>query len=115
MQPSGENKRSQRRVEAAIPIQIRGVDAGGVEYDDVTTALEVSRRGLSFLTKHDLAIFATLTIVIPGLGHVRPSEGHADFFTEATVVRCIKEGEESYRIGIRFIGATLPIYSAEGI
>ena len=115
MEPSSVNKRSQRRVAVAIPVQVRGLDAAGLEYDDSTTALEVSRRGLSFLTKRNLAIFATLTVVIPGRGPVRPSEGHSDFFAEATVVRTVKEDEELYRVGVRFIGATLPMYSAESM
>jgi hypothetical protein len=115
MDPPSENKRSQRRVEAAIPIQVRGLDSEGFEYDDPATALEVSRRGLSFLTKHELALFATLTVVIPGRGPNRPSEGPTDFFTEATVVRSVKEDEEFFRVGVRFIGATLPMYSSEGM
>ena len=114
MDPSGQQKRSQPRVEAAIPIQVRGVDSAGLEYDDTVTALEVSRRGLSFLTNHDLAIFATLTVVIPGRGPMRPADGPTDFFAKAMVVRCVKEDEEYYRVGVRFMGATLPIYSSEG-
>ena len=114
MEPSNEDKRSQRRVEAAIPIQVRGLDTMGEEYDDSTTALEVSRRGLSFLTKRELAVFATLTVVIPGRGPLRSDEGPTDFFTEATVVRNVKEDEESYRVSVRFMGATLPMYSSEG-
>ena len=112
---SSEDKRSQRRVEAAVPIQVRGLDAAGDEYEDSTSALEVSRRGLSFLTKRELSIFAMLTIVIPGRGPVRPEEGPTDFFTEATIVRSVKEDEEFFRISVRFMGATLPMYSAEGI
>jgi len=113
MEPS-ENKRSQRRIEAAIAIRVQGVDSAGLAYDDTTTALEVSRRGLSFLTKRNLAVFATLTVVIPGRGPVRPAEGPSDFFAEATVVRSTKEDEEFYRVGVRFMGATLPMYSSEG-
>jgi hypothetical protein len=113
MEPS-ENKRSQRRIEAAIAIRVQGVDLAGLAYDDTTTALEVSRRGLSFLTKRNLAVFATLTVVIPGRGPVRPAEGPSDFFAEATVVRSTKEDEEFYRVGVRFMGATLPMYSSEG-
>ena len=114
MEEQGENKRSQRRVEAAIPIQVRGVDPAGGEWEDSTNAVEVSRRGLSFLTKRDLALFATLTVVIPGRGPARPEDGPSDFFAQATVVRSIKEDEdELFRVGVRFMGATLPIYSSE--
>jgi hypothetical protein len=109
-----ENHRSQRRVEAAVHIRVRGLDAAGQEYDDSTTALEVSRRGLSFLTKRELAICASLTVVIPGLGPSRPDEGPTDFFTEAIVVTSAKEDDDLYRVGIRFMGATLHLYSPEG-
>jgi hypothetical protein len=114
MEPSHENQRSQRRVEAAIPIRVRGQDAAGQEFEDSTTALEVSRRGLSFLTRRELPIFSNLTVVIPGLGPTRPDEGATDFFTEAAVVGSVKEDEGFYRVGVRFVGATLPMYSAEG-
>jgi hypothetical protein len=113
MESFGDEKRVQRRVEAAIAIRIQGVDSSGTAYDDVATALEVSRRGLSFLTQLDLALFATLTITIPGRGLMRQSKGPFDFFSEATVVRCRKEDDGLNRIGVRFIGDTLPMYSAE--
>jgi hypothetical protein len=113
-EPSKEDHRSQHRVEAAIPIRVRGLDAAGQEFEDSTTALEVSRRGLSFLTKHEVAIFANLTVVIPGRGPTRPDEGATDFFTEAAVVGIVKEDEGFCRVRVRFVGATLPMYSAEG-
>jgi hypothetical protein len=107
------DKRTQRRVEAAIPIRVRGVDTHGNEFEDLTTALEVSRRGLSFLTRHELAVLASLTVVIPGRGPSRPGQGPSDFFAEAAVARTVRETAELYRVGVRFVGATLPMYSAE--
>lgn len=113
MDSSGQDRRIQRRVEAAVAIQIQGVDSLGQAYVEETTALEVSRRGLSFLTRRELELFSTLMIVISGLGPARTAEGASDFFTEAAVVRSSKDGEGFNRIGVRFIGATLPMYSAE--
>jgi len=105
-------QRSQRRTESAVPVQIRGIDADGAEFDESTEAVEVSRRGLSLLTKRNLPLFTALTVVLPGRGTRRPGEGSADFFSNASVVRVIKEGDV-YRVGIRFIGATLTTYTAE--
>jgi hypothetical protein len=113
MEPPRESGRIQRRVEAAIAIRVQGLDSSGHAYDDATTAVEVSRRGLSFLTRHSLAVLAALTIVIPGLGPMRTGEGFTDFFTEAIIVRITKEDDGFYRVGVRFVGATLPMYSAE--
>jgi len=105
-------QRSQRRIHAAVPVQIRGVDARGEAFEESTEAVEVSRRGLSLLTKRDLPLYSSLTVVIPGLGPSRPGEGPTDFFSTAAVVRVEKEGE-TYRVSIRFVGATLSTYTAE--
>jgi len=107
-------QRSQRRVEATVPIQVHGVDAQGMEFEESTDALEVSRRGLSFSTERDLPVFTSLTVVIPGRGPVRPGEGPTDFFATAAVVRVQKQGEKS-RVSLRFVGATLPMYTSENL
>ncbi len=113
MATDGSERRTQRRVEAAVPVQIRGIDASGTAFEDNLDALDVSRRGLSVLMARDLPLYTSLSVVIPGRGPTRPGEGATDFFTAATVVRVQKE-ENFYRVGIRFIGATLPMYTSEG-
>lgn len=105
-------QRSQKRIQAAVPIQIRGADSNGETFEESTEALEVSRRGLSFLTKRDIPIYANLTVVIPGRGPIVPNEGPTDFFATATAVRVQKVGEMN-RVGIRFVGATLATYTPE--
>jgi hypothetical protein len=107
-----DERRRQRRVEAAIPVEVRGTDAQGAAFEDFAEAVDVSRRGLSILTKRDIPMFANLTVTIPGRGPHRPGEGPSDFFAEATVVRVAREGDLN-RLGIRFVGATLPMYTAE--
>ena len=107
-----EGQRSQRRTESAVPVQIRGTDEAGKAFEEFTEAIEVSRRGLSLLTKRNLPLFSSITVVLPGRGPRRPGEGPSDFFSNASVVRVIKQ-DDMYRVGIRFIGATLTTYSAE--
>src|SRR5713101_673164 len=110
----GSEQRSQRRIHAAIPVEIRGVDAGGENFQESTEAVEVSRRGLSVLTRRDLPLYTPLTVVIPGRGPTLPNQGPTDFFATATVVRVHKEGELN-RVSIRFVGATLATYTSESI
>jgi hypothetical protein len=107
-------QRSQRRFQASIPVEIRGVDARGEAFEESTEALEVSRRGLSILTRRELPLSASLTVVLPGRGPILPNEGSTDFFATATVVRVQKEGEMN-RVVIRFVGATLATYTPETI
>jgi hypothetical protein len=91
------------------------VDVHGIEFEDSAKALEVSRRGLSFLTQRELAVSATLTLLIPGRGPTLPGEGPGDFFAEAAVIRILPEKKRRYRVAVRFTGASLPMYSAENI
>ena len=105
-------QRAQHRIHSAVPVQIRGVDAQGESFEESTEAVEVSRRGLSVLTRRNLAELARLTVVLPGRGPLRPGEGPTDFFAEAAVVRVQNEGEFN-RVSIRFVGATLSTYTAE--
>jgi hypothetical protein len=108
---AGTERRAQKRVKTAIPIRVRGVDAKGTEFEDLAQTVEISRRGLSFLTDRELKTPATLTVQIPGRGPY--TAGRAiDFFSTAAVVRILKEAQ-SYRLSLRFIGATLNTYSAE--
>lgn len=113
METPQEHRRSQRRVETSLPIRVHGMDSAGQEFDDTTHAVDVSRRGLSFVTSHNVALFATLTIVIPGRGPIRPGEGPSDFLAEATVVRSARDEDGAFHVAIRFRGATLPMYSPE--
>lgn len=89
-----------------------GTDTHGESFRETTEALEVSRRGLSFLTRRDLAVYASLTVVIPGRGPVQPNVGPTDFYAPATVVRVQREGELN-RVSVRFMGATLSTYTSE--
>ena len=110
--PAGSERRAQRRLKTAIPIRVRGVDAQGTEFEVSTETVEVSRRGLSFLTELELKTPGTVTVVIPGRGPRHAGEGPTDFFSTAAVLSVLKEAD-SYRVILRFIGATLTTYSAE--
>lgn len=106
------NHRSQKRVQSAVPVRVSGKDARGEELEEFTDAVDVSRRGLSFLSKHDWEMLSMVNVVAPGRGPTRPGEGPADFYSQATVVRVTREGDVN-RVALRFVGATLPVYTSE--
>jgi hypothetical protein len=106
--------RAQHRIHAAVPLHVDGVDAHGESFSEATEAIEVSRRGLSFFTRRDLPELSKVTVTLPGRGPTRPGEGASDFFSEAAVVRVQKEGDLR-RVSVRFMGATLPTYTAETV
>ncbi len=112
MEKQIDDRRSQKRVEATLPVEIRGVDPQGVAFEEFSVAVDVSRRGLSVLMARDLQILSTVTVVIAGPGPVRSGQGPSDFFTDAIVVAVHRE-DDMNRVGLRFVGAALPIYTSE--
>ncbi len=106
------NQRMQRRVPVALPVRVSGRDKLGMEFDDSTEALDVSRRGLSFLTRRELGVLDKVNVILPGRGPSRPGEGPSDFYSEATVIRITPEGD-TFRVALRFMGATLAVYTSE--
>lgn len=113
MPESASNRRTQSRLAAAIRIRVQGIDSAGRAYADSTTALDVSRRGICFRVERELTVLSPVSVVIPGPGPRANVEPH--FFTEATVVRSIQETADSYRVAVRLMGATLPMYSSENV
>jgi hypothetical protein len=106
------NQRIQKRIQVSISVRVSGRDRLGTEFDESTEALDVSRRGLAFLTHRELGVLDKVNVILPGRGPSRSGEGPSDFYSEATVVRISPEGE-AYRVALRFVGATLPVYMAE--
>lgn len=107
-------RRAQKRFPVAIPVMVGGVDAQGINFVESTHANDVSRRGLSLLTSRDLPVRGTVTVIIPNRGPRRTDPDATHFFTCATVVGSHKEKGVN-RIALRFVGATLPMYSRENL
>ena len=112
MKYASKDRRSQRRIAAAVPVRIRGLYAAGEAFEEATQASNVSRRGFCFLTRQVIRLHSMFTVVFPGLGPSRDGRKAADFFARAIAVSIRKHGK-AHRIGMRLIGATLTIYSSE--
>ena len=64
--------------EAAVPIQARGSNAKGAQFQESREPLEVGRRSLSFVKHHELSLFPTPTVVVPGRAPTRRSAKNSD-------------------------------------
>ncbi len=106
----GIEQRKQRRLNVSMTTLIRGVDRFGVPFDESANSENVSRGGLMFATKRELAPGAELDITItrPPLGR----REQAPFFTTGKVVRVIPQGEE-FQIAVQFTGPQFRTYVGE--
>ena len=64
--------------ELAVPIQARGSNAKGAQFEESAKPLEVGWRSLSFVTHHALSLFPPPTVVVPGRDPVRRSAKNSD-------------------------------------
>ncbi len=97
----GIEQRRQSRLNVSMNALVKGVDRFGLPFDESTSSENISRGGLMFLTKRELAEGAELDITIP-----RPPLGRRDqapFFTTGKVIRSVREGDE-FRVAVNFTG-----------
>ena len=110
----GKERRIQQRTKAAISLEIDGTDENGESFKESVTALEVSRRGTSFLTGRSYPEDSQVSVTIPGRGPFRHQQGPTDFVARAVVVRVSRlEKEDRNRVSLRFLGSTFPTYTSE--
>jgi hypothetical protein len=102
-----QERRAQKRIPVSMLVMIQGVDAQGQTFAELARVNDVSRRGLSVLTQREIVLDASLTVAIPN----RRTAG-GNFSANATVIGVRKQGEFN-RVSLRFVGATLPLYSSE--
>lgn len=106
----GMEQRRQSRLNVSMDALVKGVDRFGVPFDERTSSENISRGGLAFVTKRELAEGGELDIAIP-----RPPMGRreqAPFITTGKVIRVIPLGEE-YRIAVEFTGPHFHTYMKE--
>src|SRR5258707_881575 len=58
-------QRSERRISVRLPLNVRGVDARGVTFEEETSSENLCRNGAAFVTRFDVAIGSDLEIRIP--------------------------------------------------
>jgi hypothetical protein len=106
----GIEQRKQTRLNVSMNALVKGVDRFGLPFDESTSAQNISRGGLMFVTKRELEPGAPLDITIP-----RPPLGRreqAPFFTTGQVVRIIPSGDE-FQVAVHFTGPQFRTYVGE--
>ena len=100
-------RRSSRRVKVTLPLNVRGTDSNGVEFDDSTDSYNLSRGGASFSTRRPLETGQTLDLSIPRPGETSPFE------TRGKVSRIIETGQHRWEVAVKFTGPRFQTYQSE--
>lgn len=100
-QPSGIERRREKRVQVRVPVEIRGTDRNGARFDETTTSENLCRGGVAFTLSRELDLGAMLDISIP-----LPrggQQGETDFATRGQV-RHVSLAGSSRVFGVAFTG-----------
>jgi hypothetical protein len=96
----------EKRVGLHLPVEVRGEDAGGLRFTEMTRSVNVSGGGICFESHRHIAVGARLHLSIELPVNLRRHFGDKDVYRARAVVCRVErfEGEEAARIGARFLG-----------
>ena len=100
----------QKRMGLHLPVEVRGEDGAGVRFTEHTRSVNVSGGGICFESHREITVGARLHLSIELPASLRRHFGNRDVFRARAVVCRVErfEGEETARIGARFLGEVAP-------
>ena len=102
--PPDSKQRSERRIAVRLPVQVRGRDRYGMDFEEITSSQNLCRNGAAFTVHCDVDPGAELDIVIP-TSRQSGRANEREFATQGEVVHVTPvEGGAERLIGVRFIG-----------
>ncbi|MEW5976833.1 MAG: PilZ domain-containing protein [Acidobacteriota bacterium] len=108
-------KRRLKRVRIGLPVRVRGTNAGGVQFEEMSRSVDVSADGALFLLKQDLKRGTCVTLSLPlPRSMQRTLASKPAYETEAVVVRIeMTSDHNTYRVAVRFRSGTTKAYYRE--
>ena len=99
-----------KRVGLHLPVEVRGEDAGGGRFTELTRSVNVSGGGILFESHRSIPVGSRIVLVIELPESLRHHFGDREVYRARAVV-CRGEhleGQEVRRIGARFLGEAEP-------
>ena len=96
----------EKRVSLQLRVEVRGEDADGARFTEITRSVNVSGGGICFESHREIAIGARVELAIELPQSLRRRFGGQEVYPARAVVCRVErfEGEEARRSGARFLG-----------
>jgi hypothetical protein len=96
----------QKRVGLHLPVEMRGEDASGRPFTELTRSVNISGGGILFESHRRVAIGSRIVLAIELPVSLRRHFGNRDVYRARAVVCRVEEleGREVRRVGARFLG-----------
>ena len=110
-----KDKRRSRRVPVNLPVKVRGINAQGVNFEEITHSIDVSSGGVLFLLKQPLSKGMSLQLSLPLPQTLRKGVSSQPVYHTAAIVIRIEPGEvpSVFRIAVKFQNAQAKKYHME--
>jgi hypothetical protein len=103
-----EERRQRPRLGLTLPIRVSGFDQQGQQWTEMSTVLDVSASGASFILKHAAARGNVLHLLVPLPKRFRSYDlGDASYHVYG-LVRSARSEREGTRVGVLFLGKHPP-------
>lgn len=112
---ASKDKRKSPRVQVSLPVRVRGIDAQGLKFEEVTHSIDLSRDGVLFLLKQAVSRGMRLDLSLPlPRGMQKTGASHSVYRTIGIVVRVKPTGTSgSFEIAVRFSNGSAKQYHLE--
>jgi hypothetical protein len=98
----------EKRVGLHLPVEVRGEDAAGARFTEMTRSVNVSGGGICFESHRQISVGARLELTIELPVSLRRHFGNKDVYQARAVVCRVERFEDSSRVGARFLGEVSP-------
>jgi hypothetical protein len=108
--PAQSLAKRNKRVALHLPVEVRGEDAAGTRFTELTRSINVSGGGILFESHRHILVGTRLALRIELPVMLRHHFGDRDTYRARAVVCRVEqlEGHETRRVGARFLGSANP-------
>ena len=105
---SNADRRKHARLSVRLPVRVRGWDADGTEWEEMSATDDLSAGGLAFGLDHAVSPGHLLHLILPLPERYRRYDLTATSYRIYCLVRCIKRGAGKQSVGVMFLGKERP-------
>lgn len=101
-------RRRRNRLRLRLPVRVRGRDESGSTWEELTSCIDASVQGVGLLVNHPVNAGQVLHLALPLPITLRQYDFAESSYRTYALVRNRSRAEDRARVGVRFIGPSLP-------
>jgi hypothetical protein len=102
------NRRHYPRVQIRFPVRVKGYDASGVAWDEITTSEDASAGGVAFRLIHAVDRSQVLYLMMAMPAHLRRYDEDQAGYAIYSLVRNVLAGQSAFWVRTKFLGRQPP-------